>query len=38
VGNDFTETVFTDNVDWRFSYPADHQLFPSGYKPVDSTV
>lgn len=38
VGNDFTETVFTDNVDWRFNYPADDQLFPSGYKPVDSTA
>lgn len=32
-GNDFTETVFTDNVDWRFNFPFGDQLFPSGYQP-----
>jgi len=37
VDNDFTETLFTDNVDWRFNYPAEAQLFPTGYRPVDST-
>jgi hypothetical protein len=30
-GNDFTETVFTDNVGWRHDFPVDRQHFPAGY-------
>jgi len=33
VGNDFTQTVFTDNVGWRFNFPVEDQMFPSGYQP-----
>lgn len=33
TGNDFTQTVFTDNVGWRFDFPLADQLFPDGFQP-----
>lgn len=33
-GNDFSGVTFTDNVGWRFDFPVDDQLWPSGYAPV----
>ena len=32
--NDFTETVFTDNVGWRSNFPVGHQRWPAGFTPV----
>jgi len=34
VGNDFSQTVFTDNVGWRSSVPLRDQLWPVGYVPA----
>jgi hypothetical protein len=33
-GNDFTGTVFTDNVGWRFGFPVADQIWPEGYQPT----
>jgi uncharacterized protein YjbI with pentapeptide repeats len=33
-GNDFTGTVFTDNVGWRFNFPVADQIWPEGFQPT----
>jgi hypothetical protein len=35
VGNDFTQAVLTDNVDWRGGVDLSAQTWPDGYAPVE---